>query len=165
MVIMNCYRSRERGRVMSRTSMRKTILIVDDDTDLLDMLKCSFAQAGFSTVTATDGKDGLSKARTLAPDLIVLDLVLPELDGFTVCETLRRDRATAGIPIIMLTGLTSQLNRFAGLGCGAVDYVTKPITADQLLARVEGLLGNAPEYLHADKRADSSIPARLGHPA
>lgn len=141
--------------------MRKTILVVDDDLDLLEALSCSFEQAGFTTITAVDGNEALEKARSHSPDLILLDLVLPELDGFTVCEILRRERATAGIPIVMLTGLTSQLNRFAGLDCGAVDYVTKPVGPDELISRIRHLLGGSPAYLYANGGAEARFATRL----
>ena len=137
--------------------MSKTILIVDDDIDLLDLLRCSFTTAGFSIVTATNGLDALKLARSRSPDLILLDLVLPELDGFHVCETLRRERATAATPIIMLTGLTSQLNRFAGLGCGANDYVMKPIAPEQIVARVRALTQDSPPLKSgADQRTTAA---------
>jgi len=135
--------------------MGKKILIVDDDTDLLELLSYTFTQAGFSVATGTNGVDALKMARSLSPDLIMLDLILPELDGFTVCETLRRERATAGIPIIMLTRLTSQLNRVAGLGCGANDYLMKPVTPEYLLSRIELLLRDSPEYLQAQKGVEA----------
>ena len=120
--------------------MTKKLLIVDDDPDLLDLLNHTFSDAGYSTLTAGDGLEALKVARAHLPDLIVLDLVLPELDGFTVCETLRRENGTARTPILILTGLTSQLNRVAGLGCGANDYVMKPVTPEQLIARIQALL-------------------------
>ena len=118
------------------------ILVVDDDPDLLALLSESFEGAGFSVITASNGADALTQARSL-PDLIVLDLVLPEMDGFTVCERLKRSRATASIPIIIMTGLASQSNRLAGLECGANDFVTKPVTTDELLARIRTLLGRS----------------------
>jgi DNA-binding response OmpR family regulator len=93
--------------------------------------------AGYTTTTATNGLDALKKARSSTPDLIVLDLVLPELDGFAVCESLKKDPATAKTPIIMLTGLTSEFTRYAGLESGANEYVTKPANPDQLLSRIE----------------------------
>jgi DNA-binding response OmpR family regulator len=80
--------------------------------------------------------------RSLAPDLILLDLMLPELDGFAVCEILRRDATTASIPVIMLTALSGELGRLAGLDCGANDYVTKPFSPKQLVAKVDELLKN-----------------------
>jgi len=118
------------------------ILVVDDDPDLLGLLSQSFEGAGFSVITAANGPDALKQAQS-QPDLIVLDLVLPELDRFTVCQTLKRDRATASIPIIMLTGLTSQLSRLAGLECGANDYLRKPVTVEELVAKIRTLLGRS----------------------
>ena len=97
--------------------------------------------AGFSTATATNGVEALEKARSLSPDLIVLDLVLPELDGFAVCETLRKDPATAAVPIIMLTGLSSQFSRYAGLESGGTDFFTKPASPNALVSRIKHLLG------------------------
>jgi len=126
------------------------ILVVDDDPGLVELLRVSFEQAGFTVIAATNGIAALQQARSHRPDLIVLDLVLPEMDGFTVCETLRKERATASIPIVMLTGLTSEFNRFAGLDCGADDYVRKPVTIDELLAKVRPLL----------RRAEASSPTR-----
>ncbi len=122
--------------------MRKKILIVEDDTDLLEMLRLSFKGAGFSIATATNGIEALKKVRSLRPDLVVLDLVLPELDGFAVCEILRKDGATSTVPVIMLTGLSSEFTRFAGLESGATDYVTKPVTPTELVSKVNHWLGH-----------------------
>jgi DNA-binding response OmpR family regulator len=117
----------------------QTILIVDDNPDLLELLKMSFVEAGFSVITAASGPEALRHAKSL-PDLIVLDLVLPEIDGFAVCQTLKHDRATGSIPIIMITGLTNQLNRLSGFECGASDYITKPFRPDDLVERTRILL-------------------------
>jgi len=117
--------------------MRKKILIVEDNTELLELLRSYVRMAGYSTSTATNGLEALKKARSSTPDLIVLDLVLPELDGFAVCESLKKDPATANTPIIMLTGLTSEMTRYAGLESGANEYVTKPANPDQLVSRIE----------------------------
>lgn len=124
--------------------MRKKILIVEDNTELLELMRSNLRQAGFATMGATNGLDALKKARSGAPDLILLDLVLPELDGFAVCEHLRREPATATTPVIMLTGLTSAMTRYAGLESGANEYVTKPVTPVQLLARIEHWLKSQP---------------------
>ena len=124
--------------------MRKKLLIVEDNTELLELLRLGLKQAGFSVSTAATGVEGLKKARSVGPDLILLDLILPELDGFAVCEALRRGEQTAGIPIIMLTGLTSDLTRFAGLESGANEYVTKPASPDQLLPTIKHWLRQAP---------------------
>src|SRR5262249_19160545 len=87
-----------------------------------------------------DGVEALTKARNATPDLILLDLMLPELDGFAVCEILRHDPATASVPIIMLTAMSGELARVAGMEAGANDYITKPFSPRQLIARVEALL-------------------------
>ena len=120
--------------------MRKKILVVEDNTDLLAVLRLSLKAAGFAVATATNGIEALKKAHSLSPDLIVLDLVLPELDGFAVCETLRRGPATAPIPIVVLTGLTSEAARSAGLKAGACEFITKPVSPKHLVARIKELL-------------------------
>jgi DNA-binding response OmpR family regulator len=117
--------------------MRKKILVVEDDAELVELLAYQLKKAGFAIGTAMDGIEALKKARTIAPDLILLDLMLPELDGFAVCEILRRDYATASIPIIMVT---AQLARLAGLEAGANAYVTKPFQFKGLLRQIEALL-------------------------
>jgi len=123
--------------------MRKKILVVDDDADLVELISFNLKQAGYAIGTANDGVDALKKARSLQPDLIVLDIMMPELDGFAVCEILRRDAATASIPIMMLTALSSELGRMAGLGSGASDFVTKPFSPRILVQRIENLLQKA----------------------
>jgi two-component system, OmpR family, alkaline phosphatase synthesis response regulator PhoP len=131
--------------------MRKKILIVEDNTELLELLRLALRQAGFRASTATNGLEALKKARALSPDLIVLDLVLPELDGFAVCEHLRRDPATATTPVIMLTGLTSSMTRYAGMESGANEYVTKPVTPSHLVSRIEHWLQPPKVALNREK--------------
>jgi two-component system alkaline phosphatase synthesis response regulator PhoP len=123
--------------------MRKKILLVEDNSELLELMRLGLKDAGFGVVTANNGLDALTKARSSSPDLIVLDLVLPELDGFAVCETLKRNQDTSTIPIIVLTGLNSEFTRYAGLESGADEYVTKPITPSQLVSRIEGQLAKS----------------------
>src|SRR5579859_3585209 len=123
--------------------MRKKLLIVEDNTELLELMRLGLKQADFSVSTAANGLEALKKARSVAPDLIILDLVLPELDGFAVCEALKRGQDTSKVPIIMLTGLTSEFTRYAGLESGADEYVTKPVSPDQLLPTIKRLLRNA----------------------
>lgn len=130
-----------------RFLMRKKILLVDDDMEIIEMVSFNLKKAGFSIGTASDGVEALKKARSIAPDLILLDLMLPELDGFAVCEILRRDKTTASIPIVMLTALSSELSRLAGLDCGADAYVTKPFSPRQLVSKVDDIL----------KKRDSSL--------
>jgi DNA-binding response OmpR family regulator len=124
--------------------MKKRILIVEDDPELLNLLRLSFKAAGFSIATASDGIEALKKARSVSPDAVVLDLVLPELDGFAVCETLRKNPDMAAIPVLMLTGLSSELSRLAGLESGATDFIAKPVSPRQLIARVKQCIRHKP---------------------
>lgn len=120
--------------------MQGKILLIDDDTDLLTLLSMSFKEAGLDIRTASSGLEALKKARSFLPDVILLDLMLPEMDGFTICEILKKDKDTALIPVIMLTGLSSQFGRIAGLECGADDYVMKPFKVEEVLAKVSQYL-------------------------
>ena len=114
--------------------------MVEDNPEIVELLSFNLMAAGFMLVIASDGVDALKKARSLIPDLILLDLMLPELDGFGVCEILRREPATASIPIIMVTAMSSQLARLNGLEAGADDYITKPFSPKQLVRRVQEIL-------------------------
>ena len=120
--------------------MRRKILVVEDDPDQLEVIHLSLKAAGFAIGTAANGTEALVKTRSISPDLIILDLILPGLNGYDVCESLRRDPATASVPIIMLTGMRSQFGRFAGLESGANDFLLKPFNPDQLISKVEKLL-------------------------
>jgi len=120
--------------------MRKKILVVDDDADLVELIRFNRTQAGYAIGTASNGVEAIKKARSWQPDLIVLDIMMPELDGFAVCEILRRDPATAGIPIMMLTALSSELGRMAGLDSGASDFITKPFSPRLLAQKIDELL-------------------------
>jgi two-component system alkaline phosphatase synthesis response regulator PhoP len=137
--------------------MRKKLLIVEDNTELLELLRLGLKQAGFSVHTATTGLEALKKARAMSPDLILLDLVLPELDGFAVCEALRRGEETSGIPIIMITGLTSEFTRYAGMESGADEYVTKPASPSQLLPSIKHWLRHPP-VKGRERRGSQSKP-------
>ena len=116
------------------------ILVVDDESDLVELMTFNLEHEGFSVLTAATGWEAVEQARSALPDLILLDLMLPELDGFAVCEMLRRLPATARIPIIMLTAWTSEESRQLGLEMGAVDYMTKPFSPRELIQRVNRLL-------------------------
>jgi len=139
--------------------MRKKLLIVEDNTELLELLRLGFKQAGFSVSTAANGVEALKKARSASPDAILLDLVLPELDGFAVCEALRRDQDTSAIPIIMLTGLTSEFTRYAGIESGADEYVMKPASPDELVPRIKYWL-RQPRCKITERAASHSKPIR-----
>lgn len=120
--------------------MKSKILVVDDEPDAVEMLEFNLKSAGYDVVTAADGEEALEKARSVLPNLIVLDLMLPEVDGMEVCKILRRDQRTSGIPIIMLTAKAAEIDRVLGLELGADDYVTKPFSIRELVLRVKRLL-------------------------
>ena len=117
--------------------MSHMILIVEDDTRIANWLKIFFEEAGFTAETANDGRAGLNLARTLSPDLIVLDLMLPGLDGIELCRILRRE---SDVPIIMLTARESHTDRISGLESGADDYVVKPFDPEEVVARARAVL-------------------------
>lgn len=114
--------------------MSKKILIVDDEKNIVDILKFNLAREGFKTVQAYDGQQALDMAREEEPDLILLDIMLPKVDGFTVCRKLREKMNT---PIIMLTAREEELDKVLGLELGADDYMTKPFSTRELMARVK----------------------------
>lgn len=120
--------------------MKSKILVVDDEPDVVDLIEFNLKAAGFSVISAGDGEKALRRARREAPALIVLDLMLPEVDGFEICKTLRRDPATANIPVIMLTARAEEVDRVLGLELGADDYLTKPFSPRELILRVRNLL-------------------------
>ncbi|MBU6402985.1 MAG: response regulator transcription factor [Verrucomicrobia bacterium] len=120
--------------------MKPKILVVDDEPDAVELVEFNLRAAGYETTSAADGAEALRKARASTPDLILLDVMLPEIDGLEVCKLLRRDPATAAIPILMLTARAAELDRVLGLELGADDYVTKPFSPRELVLRVKNLL-------------------------
>jgi two-component system phosphate regulon response regulator PhoB len=123
--------------------MKPKILVVDDEPDALEVLGFKLKEAGFTPLFAKDGVRALSAARDERPALIVLDLMLPEVDGLEVCKILRRDPTTSGIPILMLTARAAEMDRVLGLELGADDYVTKPFSPRELVLRIKKLLARA----------------------
>jgi two-component system phosphate regulon response regulator PhoB len=121
-------------------SVRPKILVVDDEPEAVELVEFNLKQGGFDVLTATDGSEAVKKARTALPSLIVLDLMLPEIDGLEVCKMLRRDPATASIPIVMLTAKAAEIDRVLGLELGADDYLTKPFSPRELVLRVRKIL-------------------------
>ena len=120
--------------------MKPKILMVDDEPEAVELVEFNLKQAGFDVATAADGAEALKKARAVSPALILLDLMLPEIDGLEVCKLLRRDPVTAGIPIIMLTAKAAEIDRVLGLELGADDYVTKPFSPRELVLRIRKIL-------------------------
>lgn len=127
----------------------KTILVVDDAPNIVELLRLYLEQAGFAVLEAADGPAALELHRRHRPDLVVLDLMLPELDGFEVCRAIRREADT---PVLMLTARSDDVDAIVGLELGADDYVTKPFNPRALVARVKAIL----------RRADGAV--RLGRP-
>jgi two-component system phosphate regulon response regulator PhoB len=120
--------------------MKPKILVVDDEPDALEILGFKLKEAGYLPLFAKDGARALAVARDERPALVVLDLMLPEIDGLEVCKLLRRDPATAAIPVIMLTARAAEMDRVVGLELGADDYVTKPFSPRELVLRIKKLL-------------------------
>ncbi len=120
--------------------MKPVILVVDDEPEAVELVEFNLKQAGFEVISAQDGADALKKAKDKMPALIVLDLMLPEIEGLEVCKILRRNPATAGIPIVMLTAKAAELDRVLGLELGADDYVTKPFSPRELVLRIRKIL-------------------------
>lgn len=120
--------------------MKSKILVVDDEPDAVELVTFNLRNAGYEVITAEDGEAALKKARNASPDLLVLDVMLPEIDGFEVCKLLRRDPATAKIPIIMLTAKAAEIDRVLGLEFGADDYLTKPFSPRELILRIKKLI-------------------------
>ena len=120
--------------------MSARILVVDDEPAIVDILVYNLERANYEVGVARDGKEALAKAHEEAPDLVILDLMLPHLDGLEVCRALRRER---DVPIIMLTARDSEVDRVVGLELGADDYVVKPFSVRELMARVGSVLRRA----------------------
>jgi len=120
--------------------VKPRILLVDDEPDAVELVAFNLKAAGYEIMSASDGAEALKMARAFSPNLILLDVMIPELDGLEVCKILRRDSATASIPIIMLTAKAAEIDRVLGLELGANDYVTKPFSPRELVLRIKNLL-------------------------
>ncbi len=125
---------------MEAVTTKAKILVVDDEPDLVELIETNLTAAGFEVLQAGDGQDALEIARESQPQLILLDVMLPEMDGLEVCKLLRGDARTRAIPIVMLTARTAEIDRVLGLELGADDYVTKPFSVRELVLRVKKLL-------------------------
>jgi DNA-binding response OmpR family regulator len=135
-------------------SKKQRILLVEDDTALRETLAYNLAKSGYLVSTAADGVKALDVAKEEEPDLVLLDLMLPELDGLSVCRALREQRP---IPIIMLTARTGEVDKIVGLDAGADDYVTKPFSLGELLARVRAALRRVPSAAASDKLSSGNL--------
>ena len=122
--------------------MQRTVLIVDDEKSIVDILKFNLEKSEYKTICAYDGKEALKLAREMNPDLILLDVMLPYMDGFEVCKALRSEGSA--IPIIMITAREQETDKVLGLELGADDYITKPFSVRELLARVKANMRRLP---------------------
>jgi len=134
----------------------KTILLVDDEENIIELGRLYLENEGFQVEAATDGQEALQKADSLKPALIVLDLMLPKLDGWEVCKKIR---ATSQVPIIMLTARTDDVDKIVGLELGADDYMTKPYNPRELVARVKAVLrrGRQVDQLQSQESSETGI--------
>jgi len=116
------------------------IVVIEDEEDILEVIAHNLKREGYEVVTSTSGEDGLEKIERVAPSLVILDLMLPEIDGIELCRKLKADPLTQGVPVIMVTAKGEESDVVLGLGVGADDYVTKPFSPKELVARVKALL-------------------------
>ena len=136
--------------------MKPTVLSIDDEPDVRDLIRFHLTRAGCEVITAASGREALEVIRSRRPDLVLLDLMLPDIDGFALCEILRRQSATATIPIVIVSAWSTDDSRILGLELGALDFLTKPFSPRELVARVMGLLSRGvPDHL---RRPESGCP-------
>jgi DNA-binding response OmpR family regulator len=140
-------------------SVVRKILVVDDEAVLVETIAYNLEQAGYRVVTASDGNSALEAARSESPDLILLDIMLPGIDGLEVCRQLRKESNTATTPIVMLTAKSDEIDKVVGLEVGADDYVTKPFGRRELLARVRALLRRVDYPATEDHRPSDQVQA------
>lgn len=132
----------------------KRILIIEDDKDIVELVRYNLSADGFEVSSASDGSSGLAQVRKSPPDLLLLDLMLPKMSGLEVCKEIRRDPALNRLPILMLTARGEEADRVIGLEMGADDYVTKPFSPRELVARVKVLLRRAEPVSDVNRSID-----------
>ncbi|MAJ15767.1 MAG: DNA-binding response regulator [Opitutia bacterium TMED67] len=120
--------------------MKKNILIVEDEPDAVELLELHLKNAGYNVTVAEDGEEALRKVHKSIPDMVILDLMIPEINGLEVCKVIRKDPATESIPVVMCTAKASEIDKVLGLELGADDYITKPFSPRELVLRVKNLL-------------------------
>jgi DNA-binding response OmpR family regulator/DNA-binding CsgD family transcriptional regulator len=128
---------------MANTKPPDIVLVVDDSPDTLKMLTDALSDAGMTVLVAIEGEQALSMIERITPDIVLMDAVMPGMDGFETCKRLKANKALMHVPVIFMTGLTETEDVVKGFGAGGVDYVTKPIIPDELIARIRVHLGNA----------------------
>lgn len=136
---------------------QRKILVIDDERDILDLVVPPLVREGYQVGTSMSGQDGLRRVREEHPDLVILDVMLPDLDGIEVCRALKWDSATRGIPVVMVTGKADESDVVLGLGIGADDYISKPFRLKELLARVKAVLRRASAPGDAPPPGDTGV--------
>jgi two-component system, OmpR family, response regulator RpaA len=134
--------------------MKPRILVIDDDPAIAELVAINLEMAGYDVTQVTDGIKGQALAVQMVPDLIMLDLMLPKVDGFTICQRLRRDERTANVLVLMLTALGQTQDKVEGFNAGADDYLTKPFELEEMLARVRALLRRTDRIPQAAKHTE-----------
>lgn len=140
--------------------MNEKILVIDDDLSILELIKINLEIQGYRVITAEDAIKGIALNNQESPGLIILDVMLPKLDGFTACQQLRADKKTKNIPILMLTAMSRIDDKIAGFDAGSDDYLTKPFEIGELIARVKALLRRSERNKVIDQ---SSLPTEILH--
>ena len=137
-----------------RATLLKTekIVVIEDETDILEVIAYNLKREGYDVITSTSGEDGLEKIEKSKPNLVVLDLMLPEVDGIELCRKLKSDPLTQSIPVIMVTAKGEESDVVLGLGVGADDYITKPFSPRELTARVKAVLRRSKSKGESDRR-------------
>lgn len=130
------------------------ILIVEDEKDIVELLKYNLQKEGFKTIFAYNGNDALESIEKGNPDLIILDLMLPEIDGIEICRILKKDNETKNIPIIMLTARATEMDKILGLDLGADDYITKPFSPREVVSRIKAVLRRTKKEEILDERIE-----------
>ena len=167
--ISPAYRTLPPNRRVDRAYSMKRVLIIEDDKDIVELVRYNLANEGFQVSAAFDGSSGLNTLKKTPPDLLLLDLMLPKLSGLDICREVRRDDALNRLPILMLTARGDEADRVVGLEMGADDYVTKPFSPRELLARVKALLRRAeppadsPRVIEIGKLAIDPASYRVSH--
>jgi two-component system alkaline phosphatase synthesis response regulator PhoP len=139
----------------SDTVSKSTILIVDDERDILDLIEYNLKKEGFVVVTAEDGEEGIERARQIRPDLVLLDIMMPKMDGLEVIDMMRQDANLKDIPVIFLTARSDEKTEVKGLDRGADDFLTKPISTTKLVSRIKAVLRR-----YAEDEADEKVITR-----
>jgi phosphate regulon transcriptional regulator PhoB len=157
------------GRQTAASTSMKRILIIEDDRDIVELVRYNLANEGFQVTAAPDGNSGLNAVKKTPPDLLLLDLMLPKLSGLDICREIRRDDSLNRLPILMLTARGDEADRVVGLEMGADDYVTKPFSPRELIARVKALLRRAeppsdsPRVIEIGKLSIDPASYRVSH--